>query len=46
MKPFIQTINWEGTNSLKEVVIQKKEEHWESIEAHFKNEHQQEVAPS
>lgn len=42
MKPFIQTINWEGTNPLKEVVIQKKEDHWESIEAHFKNEHQQE----
>ncbi len=38
MKSFTQTIDWTGSQVPVDVVIEKTEDYWESIEAHFTNE--------
>lgn len=41
MKPFTQSIEWKGSGIVKKIAIQKTEDHWDSIEAHYKNQAQQ-----
>jgi len=38
MKIFTQTLDWTGSQIPVDVVIERTEDHWESIEKHFANE--------
>jgi flagellar biosynthesis/type III secretory pathway protein FliH len=41
MKIFTYTVDWTGSHVPEDVVIEKTEDHWESIEKHFANERMQ-----